>query len=254
MSERLKILFLLRLIPLVEKNFNYVELGPRGTGKSYVYRELSPYAILVSGGETTVPNLFVSNIGRGKVGLVGIWDVVAFDEVAGLRKLSSKSAVQILKDYMESGSFSRGREEINADASLVFIGNINIDIKRILRTSHLFMPFPQEMQDLAFLDRFHLYLLGWEIPKMHADLFGDHFGFVVDYLAEYLRELRKMTYATEIDKYFRFGDALNKRDEKAVRKTVSGLIKLIHPNGNFNKQEVEEYLIYALEMRKRVKE
>jgi ATP-dependent Lon protease len=253
-SHRLKLLFLCRLIPLVESNFNFVELGPRGTGKSYVYRELSPYAILVSGGETTVPSLFVSHIGRGRIGLVGLWDVVAFDEVAGLRKLSSPTAVQILKDYMESGSFSRGREEITALASLVFIGNIDYDIEMVARTSHLFAPFPPEMQDLAFLDRFHHYLPGWEIPKMHPDFFGSHYGFVVDYLAEFCRDLRKETYAAAADRHFRLGGALNKRDERAVRKTVSGLIKLIHPDGQFTKEELAEYLTLAMEMRRRVKE
>ena len=253
-SHRLKLLFLCRLIPLVENNFNFVELGPRGTGKSYVYRELSPYSILVSGGETTVPSLFVSHIGRGRIGLVGLWDVVAFDEVAGLQKLSSPGAIQILKDYMESGSFSRGREEISALASLVFVGNIGFDIETAVRTSHLFTPFPPEMQDMAFLDRFHLYLPGWEIPQMHPDFFGSHYGFVVDYLAELARDLRKETYATALDKHFRLGHALNKRDERAVRKTVSGLIKLIHPDGEFAKEELEEYLTLAMEMRRRVKE
>jgi ATP-dependent Lon protease len=253
-DARLKLLFISRLIPLVENNFNFVELGPRGTGKSYVYRELSPYSILVSGGETTVPSLFVSHTGRGKIGLVGLWDVVAFDEVAGLQKLSSSAGVQILKDYMESGSFSRGREEISALASMVFVGNINIDIDTALRTAHLFIPFPKEMQDLALLDRFHFYLPGWEIPKMHPDFFGDHYGFVIDYLAECFRNLRKETYTTAIDKYFKFGNELNKRDEKAVRKAVSGLIKLLHPHGDLSKEELRYYLEFALEMRRRVKE
>ena len=239
---------------MVEANFNFVELGPRATGKSYVYRELSPYTILVSGGETTVPNLFVSNIGRGRIGLVGLWDVVAFDEVAGLDKLSNAAGVQILKDYMESGSFSRGREEITATASMVFVGNFNLDIKTVLRTAHLFIPFPQEMQNLALLDRFHFYLPGWEMPKMHPDFFGAHFGFVVDYIAEYFRSCRLTTFAMEFDKSYSLGQALNKRDEKAVRKTVSGLIKLIHPGGEVLKEEVEEYLKFAMEMRRRVKE
>lgn len=253
-NKRLKMLLLCRLIPLVENNYNYVELGPRGTGKSYVYREISPYSILVSGGETTVPSLFVSMVGRGRIGLVGLWDVVAFDEVAGLEKLSNAAAVHILKDYMESGSFSRGREVINANASLVFVGNIDFDIENIMRTSHLFIPFPEQMQDPAFIDRFHMYLPGWEIPKIHPAFFGNHYGFVVDYLAEALKELRSTTYTTAIDKYFKLGKALTKRDEKAVRKTVSGLIKLIHPDGKFTKEDLEEYLILALEMRRRVRE
>ena len=253
-DKRLKMLLLCRMIPLVENNYNYVELGPRGTGKSYVYREISPYSILVSGGETTVPSLFVSMAGKGRIGLVGLWDVVAFDEVAGLEKLSNAAAVHILNDYMESGSFSRGREVINANASLVFVGNIDFDIERIMRTSHLFIPFPEQMQDPAFIDRFHMYHPGWEIPKIHPTFFGNHYGFVVDYLAEALKELRTTTYATALDKYFKLGKALTKRDEKAVRKTVSGLIKLMHPNGKFSKEDIEEYLVFALEMRRRVRE
>jgi len=254
LSHRLKLLYLVRLIPLVENNYNLVEFGPRGTGKSYVYREVSPYAILVSGGDVTVPNLFFSLVGRGRVGLVGLWDVVAFDEVAGLTRLANPQAINLLKDYMESGSFSRGREEITALAALVFIGNINIDVETALRTSHLFTPFPAEMQDLAFLDRFHGYLPGWEMPKLASSLITTHYGLVVDYLAEVFRELRKFSFADAIDAYFSLGSALNKRDEKAVRKTVSGLLKLLHPNGGWTKGEVEEYLTLALELRRRVKE
>jgi ATP-dependent Lon protease len=253
-SHRLKLLFLIRLIPLVENNYNLVEFGPRGTGKSYVYREISPYVILVSGGDVTIPTLFYSLTGRGKIGLVGLWDVVAFDEVAGLTRLANPQAINLLKDYMESGSFSRGREEITALASLVFIGNINVDITTALRTSHLFTPFPSEMQDLAFLDRFHAYLPGWEIPKMTTSHLTTHYGLVVDYLAEIFRELRKFSFADAIDTYFALGNALNKRDEKAVRKTVSGLLKLLHPDGNWEKAEIEEYITLALELRRRVKE
>jgi len=253
-SYRLKLLFLIRLIPLVENNYNLVEFGPRGTGKSYVYREISPYVILVSGGDVTIPTLFYSLTGRGKIGLVGLWDVVAFDEVAGLTRLANPQAINLLKDYMESGSFSRGREEITALASLVFIGNINVDITTALRTSHLFTPFPSEMQDLAFLDRFHAYLPGWEIPKMTTSYLTTHYGLVVDYLAEIFRELRKFSFADAIDTYFALGNALNKRDEKAVRKTVSGLLKLLHPDGKWEKAEIEEYITLALELRRRVKE
>jgi ATP-dependent Lon protease len=198
-ERRLKLLLLCRLIPLVENNYNFVELGPRGTGKSYVYRELSPYSILVSGGETTVPSLFVSMVGRGKIGLVGLWDVVAFDEVGGLEKLSNAAAVQIMKDYMESGSFSRGKEEVHAMASFAFLGNIDFDITRILKSTHLFIAFPDEMQDVAFLDRFHMYLPGWEIPKTHPSMFGGHYGFVVDHLAELFRDMRKVTFTDAID-------------------------------------------------------
>jgi ATP-dependent Lon protease len=253
-SHRLKMLMICRLIPLVESNYNLVELGPRGTGKSYVYRDISPYCILVSGGETTVPSLFVSHVGKGRVGLVGIWDTVAFDEVAGLTKLKDAQAVQILKDYMESGSFSRGKEQVNALASLVFVGNIDFDIVNILRNSHLFVPFPAEMQDAAFLDRFHAYLPGWEIPKTHPSFFGAHYGFVVDHLAEFLRELRKITFANALDDHFRLGNTITRRDEKAIRKTVSGLIKILHPDGQYSREELEEYLQLAMELRRRVKE
>lgn len=253
-SNRLKILLIARLIPLVENNYNLVELGPRGTGKSYVYRDISPYCILVSGGETTVPSLFVSNVGKGKIGLVGIWDTVAFDEVAGLTKLKDAQAVQVLKDYMESGSFSRGKEQINALASLVFIGNIDLDIENIMRSSHLFVPFPIEMQDAAFLDRFHAYLPGWEIPKTHPKFFGAHYGFIVDHLAEFFRELRKNTFANCIDESFKLGGAITKRDEKGIRKTVSGLVKLLHPDGQYTSDELEEYLQLAMELRRRVRE
>ena len=254
LSHRLKMLYLIRLIPLVENNYNFVELGPRGTGKSYIYREVSPYAILVSGGEVTVPSLFVSHIGRGRIGLVGLWDAVAFDEVAGLIRLANPQAINLLKDYMESGSFSRGREEITALASLVFIGNIKADVEMLVRTSHLFTPFPVEMQDLAFLDRFHAYLPGWEFPKISSALLTRQYGLVVDYLSEVFRELRKLSFGDAIDRWFELGEALNKRDEKAVRKTVSGLIKLLHPDGKFTKAELEEYLQLALELRRRVKE
>lgn len=251
-NRRKKLLFISRLIAMVENNFNFVELGPRGTGKSFVYREISPYTILISGGKTTVANLFM-NLGTGKIGLVGVWDAVAFDEVAGI-KFKDSDAVQILKDYMESGSFSRGKEEMTAMAGIVFNGNINGDINTIAKTSHLFTPFPQEMQDAALIDRFHLYHPGWEMDKMQPDYFGNHFGFVVDYLAEILRELRKSTYTDAIDKYFRLGNHLNQRDSKAVRKIVSGLLKLLHPDGNFTKQELEEYLVFGMEMRRRIKE
>ncbi|MBC7347101.1 MAG: protease Lon-related BREX system protein BrxL [Clostridia bacterium] len=254
MPYRLKLLYLARLIPLVENNYNLVEFGPRGTGKSFVYREISPYAILVSGGDVTVPSLFISYTGKGRIGLVGLWDVVAFDEVAGLTRLANPQAINLLKDYMEAGSFSRGREEITALASLVFVGNINVDVDLALRTSHLFTPFPSEMQDLAFLDRFHAYLPGWEFPKMASQLLTNHYGLVMDYLAEVFRELRKLSFGDLIERHFRLGEALNKRDEKAVRKTVSGFVKLLHPDGEVGREELEEYLRLALEFRRRVKE
>jgi ATP-dependent Lon protease len=251
-SEREKMLFLLRCLPLCENNYNYVELGPRGTGKSYLYREISPHSILISGGKTTVAKLFL-NLNTGQIGLVGRWDVVAFDEVGGLR-FSDAEAVQMLKDYMESGSFSRGTEELTAQASMVYIGNIDPDIEGVLKSSHLFKPFPDEMEDLALIDRFHYYLPGWEVPKMQSSFFDDQYGFIVDYFSEFLRELRKDSFADSINEYFALGDHLNQRDEKAVRKTVSGFLKMLHPHGEYTKEELEEYLRFAMEGRRRVKE
>jgi len=253
MSQRLKLLFLARLLPMIERNYNFIELGPRGTGKSFVYRETTPYAILVSGGKTTVANLFY-NMGTGKMGLVGLWDVVAFDEVAGIQ-FSDKSAVQILKDYMESGSFSRGREEMGAEASMVYLGNINQPVDVLVRTSHLFSPLPDAMRDdMAFIDRLHFYLPGWEMPKMTGHLQTEHYGFVVDYLAEAFRELRKQNFTDIIDAHYSLGAHLNTRDAKAVRKTVSGLVKLLHPDRDVTYSELREYLEFALEGRRRVKE
>lgn len=251
-NRRLKLLTLMRLVPMVQRNYNLIELGPRGTGKSYVYRDLSPYAILISGGKTTVANLFY-NMSTRKVGLVGMWDVVAFDEVAGI-KFSDKTAIQILKDYMESGSFSRGREEIVAEASMVFAGNINQPVEVLVRSGTLFQPLPEDMQDMALIDRLHFYLPGWEIPKMRNEFLTDHYGFVVDYLAEAFRELRRLNYTKAFDPHFSLGTHLNTRDVKAVRRTVSGLVKLLHPAGDPSGEEVEEYLQLALEGRRRVKE
>jgi len=251
-NYREKFLFLTRCIPLVESNYNLVELGPRGTGKSYLYREISPHSILISGGKTTVAKLFL-NLNTSKIGLVGRWDVVAFDEVGGLQ-FNDTETVQMLKDYMESGGFSRGTEELTAQASMVFVGNIDLDVEGVLSSSHLFEPFPDDTQDLALIDRFHYYLPGWEIPKMRSDFFGDQFGFIVDYFAEFARELRKESYADVINEEFAFGDHLNHRDEKAVRKTVSGLVKLLHPHGDYTKQELREYLEFSMEGRRRVKE
>lgn len=251
-SRRLKLLFLTRLIPMTERNFNFVELGPRGTGKSFVYREVSPYSILVSGGKTTVANLFY-NMATNKMGLVGLWDVIAFDEVAGIQ-FSDKTAVQILKDYMEAGSFSRGKEELVADASMVFVGNTNVPIDVLVKTHHLFQPLPESMQDMALIDRFHFYLPGWETPKMRAEHFTDHYGFIVDYLAEALRELRRHNFAEALDRYFSLGSHLNARDAKAVRKTLGGLLKLLHPDGGWTRDELQEYLELAIEGRRRVKE
>ncbi len=242
-----------RAVPLVENNYNLCELGPRGTDKSHIYKEISPNSILVSGGQTTVANLFY-NMSYRTIGLVGLWDCVTFDEVAGIT-FKDKDGIQIMKDYMASGSFSRGKEEKNADASMVFVGNINQSIEVILKTSHLFEPFPKEMaNDSAFFDRMHFYLPGWEIPKMRPELLTNEYGFITDYLAEYFREMRKRTFSDAIDKYFKLGNNLNQRDVIAVRKTVSGLIKLLYPHGVFIKEDIEEILIYALIGRRRVKE
>lgn len=253
LTEREKWLLLARMIPLVENNFNLCELGPRSTGKSHLYKEISPNSILVSGGQTTVANLFY-NMARKTVGLVGLWDCVAFDEVAGI-KFKDKDGIQIMKDYMASGSFARGKEEKNASASMVFVGNINQSVDVLLKTSSLFDPFPAEMgTDTAFLDRIHCYIPGWEIPKFRPEHFTDDYGFITDYLAEFLRELRKEQYGDALDKYFRLGKNLNQRDTIAVRKMVGGLVKLIYPNGKYTKDELKEILQISLEMRRRVKE
>ena len=253
LSYREKWLLLTRMIPLVENNFNLCELGPRSTGKSHLYKEISPNSILVSGGQTTVANLFY-NMGRKTVGLVGLWDCVAFDEVAGIR-FKDKDGVQIMKDYMASGSFARGKEEKAASASMVFVGNINQSVDVLLKTSSLFDPFPPEMgTDTAFLDRMHCYLPGWEIPKFRPEHFTNDYGFISDYLAEFIRELRKEQYGDAIDHYFRLGKNLNQRDTIAVRRMADGYLKLLYPDGNFTKEEVEEVLQISLEMRRRVKE
>ena len=253
LNNREKWLLITRMIPLVENNFNLCELGPRSTGKSHLYKEISPNSILVSGGQTTVANLFY-NMGRKTVGLVGLWDCVAFDEVAGIR-FKDKDGVQIMKDYMASGSFARGKEEKAASASMVFVGNINQSVDVLLKTSSLFDPFPPEMgTDTAFLDRMHCYLPGWEIPKFRPEHFTDDYGFITDYLSEFIRELRKEQYGDALDHYFRLGKNLNQRDTIAVRRMVDGYLKLIYPDGQFTKEDLEEILVLALEMRRRVKE
>ncbi len=253
LTEREKWLLLARMLPLVENNFNLCELGPRSTGKSHLYKEISPNSILVSGGQTTVANLFY-NMGRKTVGLVGLWDCVAFDEVAGIH-FKDKDGIQIMKDYMASGSFARGKEEKAASASMVFVGNINQSVDVLLKTSSLFDPFPPEMgTDTAFLDRIHCYIPGWEIPKFRPEHFTDDYGFITDYLAEFLRELRKEQYGDALDKYFRLGKNLNQRDTIAVRKMVGGFVKLLYPDGEFTKEQLEEILQISLEMRRRVKE
>ena len=252
-TKREKWLHLARLIPLVENNYNFCELGPRGTGKSHVYKEISPNSILVSGGQTTVANLFY-NMSSRQIGLVGMWDCVAFDEVAGIT-FKDKDGIQIMKDYMASGSFARGKEEKNASASMVFVGNINQSVDAVLRTSHLFEPFPDAMaNDTAFLDRMHCYLPGWEIPKYRPDFFTNDYGFITDYFSEAMREMRKISFGDAYDPYFKLGNQLNQRDVIGVKRTVSGLVKLIYPDGNFDREKIEEVLRFALEMRRRVKE
>ncbi|WP_284450081.1 protease Lon-related BREX system protein BrxL [Spongiibacter tropicus] len=243
---------LARMIPFVENNYNVCELGPRGTGKSHIYKECSPNSILVSGGQTTVANLFY-NMSSRRIGLVGLWDLVAFDEVAGI-SFKDKDGVQIMKDYMASGSFARGREQMEASASMVFVGNINQSVESLVKTSHLLAPFPEAMIDSAFFDRFHAYIPGWEIPKMRPEFFTNRYGLIVDYLAEFYREMRKRSFADAIEKHFKLGNNLNQRDVIAVRKTVSGLLKLMFPHGKYEKDDVRQCLEYALQVRRRVKE
>ena len=252
-TNREKWLLLARIIPLIENNYNLCELGPRSTGKSHIYEQISPNSILVSGGQTTVANLFY-NMANKTIGLVGLWDCVAFDEVAGIN-FKDKDGVQIMKGYMASGSFSRGREEKAATASMVFVGNINQSVDVLLKTSHLFEPFPEVMAyDTAFFDRMHCYIPGWEIPKFRPEFFTDDYGFITDFLSEFLREMRKEPFGDILDKHFRLGSNLNQRDVIAVRKTVSGFTKLLYPDGIFTKEEIAEIIEIALEMRRRVKE
>ena len=251
-NRRQKLHYLVRLIPLAEANYNLVELGPRETGKSYGYQELSPYTILLTG-PTTVANLFF-NMASGKIGLVGIWDAIGFDEVADLQKMP-KEVVTTLKTYCESGTFARGKDSLSGMASIAMFGNTNQPVEVMVRSSHLFMPMPDVIrEDMAFLDRIHFYIPGWEMPKMKVDFFTNHYGFVVDYLAEALRELRKHTFTEVLDRSFSLGTHLKSRDVKAVRKTVSGLVKLIYPNGELSKEEIAELVELSLEGRRRVKE
>ena len=251
-NRRQKLHYLVRLIPLAEANYNLVELGPRETGKSYGYQELSPYTILLTG-PTTVANLFF-NMASGKIGLVGIWDAIGFDEVADLQKMP-KEVVTTLKTYCESGTFARGKDSLSGMASIAMFGNTNQPVEVMVRSSHLFIPMPDVIrEDMAFLDRIHFYIPGWEMPKMKVDYFTQHYGFVVDYLAEALRELRKHTFTELLDRDFALGAHLKSRDVKAVRKTVSGLVKLLYPNGELSKEELAELVELSLEGRRRVKE
>jgi ATP-dependent Lon protease len=253
MEKRLKILLLTRLIPFVEKNYNFIELGPRGTGKSYAFSEMSPYCMLLSGGKASTANLFYNNA-RRQVGLVGHWDVVAFDEVGGMR-ITDPDVVQIMKDYMANGRFSRGVTQVLADASLAFVGNLNQPVETLVQNSatDLFQPLPKEF-DLALMDRMHFYLPGWEVPKNSKDILTVHYGFVTDYLAEAFRTQRKQNRFDETEKLFRFGSHVEGRDATAIRKTVSGLLKILHPDGAWGKEDVSEYIEIAMEGRRRVKE
>ena len=252
-DTRVKWLLISRLVPLCENNFNLCELGPRGTGKSHIYKEISPNSILVSGGKTTVANLFY-NMSTKQVGLVGMWDCVAFDEVAGI-KFKDNDGIAIMKDFMASGSFSRGKVAKNANASMVFVGNIDSSVESLLKTSNLFDPFPPEMAgDSAFFDRMHCYIPGWEIPKYRPEFFTNDYGLITDFLSEFLREMRKRSFSDAYDKYFKLGHDLNQRDTIAVKKMVSGLVKIVYPDGNFDKEDIREILEIALESRRRVKE
>ena len=252
MEKRLKLLYLLRLIPLTEPNYNLVELGPRETGKSFGYQQLSPYGILLTG-PTTVANLFY-NMATSRIGLVGLWDAVAFDEVADLQQMP-KEVVTTLKTYCESGTFARGKEQLSGTASIAMFGNTNQPVDVMVRSSNLFAPMPDVIrEDTAFLDRIHYYIPGWEIPKMQVAMFTNRYGFIVDYLAEALRELRRHNYTELIDHHFALGSQLKSRDVKAVRKTVAGLAKLIHPGMEISRDELRELLELAMEGRRRVKE
>lgn len=255
MTPRMRMLLLSRFIPLVEANFNLAELGPRSSGKSYVFKELSPYSMLVSGGQGTAASLFVNN-SSGQIGAVGKWDAICFDESTD-ELFKDKEVVPLMKDYMESGSFSRAGKsgEKSANASIILNGNINQPVETVLQTSHLFSPFSDKINsDTAFLDRIGFFLPGWEIMKFAPSNFTNHFGFSTDYFSEFLHAQRKYSYVDAIDKWFTLGNQLRQRDTKPVRKTVSGLIKLLHPDGNFTKEDVEQYLKWAIEMRHRVKE
>jgi len=255
MTHRVKMLLLSRLIPMVESNFNFVELGPRSTGKSFVFKELTPYAILISGGQGTVAKLFVHG-STGRVGAVGQWDAICFDEATD-KIFKDKDAIPLMKDYLESGSFSRAGAggEITGVASIILNGNINQPVETVLQTSHLFSPLSDEVNtDTAFLDRIHFYLPGWEMIKFSPSNFTDNYGFSTDYFSECLKSFRKITHTDALEEYFSLGSHLKQRDTKPVKKTVSGLIKLLHPDGVFTKEDVKEYLEIALEMRRRVKE
>ncbi len=252
-GKRTKLTQLLRLIPFCERNYNVIELGPKGTGKSHIYSEFSPHGILISGGEVTVPKLFVSN-STGKIGLVGYWDVVAFDEFAGKKKSVNKALVDIMKNYMANKSFSRGIEMLGAEASMVFVGNTRHTVPYMLNNSNLFDELPEKFYDPAFLDRLHFYIPGWEVEIIRGEMFSDGYGFVVDYLAEILRAMRNHDFSDRYTKYFTLSSDISTRDRDGIHKTFSGLMKIIFPHGGASKDEVEELLKFAIEGRKRVKD
>ncbi len=256
LTARERLHFLTRMVPLVELNYNLCELGPRGTGKSHIYTEVSPYSYLLSGGQTTTAKLFANNAARAgqRIGLVGHWDCIAFDEVAGMN-FRDQNAIQIMKGYMANGTFGRGTETFNAEASMVFEGNINDSVANVLKTTHLFDPFPPEFNnDSAFFDRIHCYLPGWEIPKMRSDLICERYSLITDCLGEFLHAMRRHDFTHHIDRHFRLNSDFNRRDEIGVRKTFSGLAKLIFPDGKMDREDVRMLLEYAIEGRRRVKE
>jgi len=252
-GHRNKLLQLIRLIPYCERNYNLIELGPKGTGKSHIYTEFSPHGILISGGEVTAPKLFVNN-SNGKLGLVGYWDCVAFDEFAGRQKKVDKALVDIMKNYMANKSFSRGIETLGAEASMVFIGNTKHNVPYMLKHSDLFEELPTAYHDSAFLDRIHFYIPGWEIDIIRGEMFSSGYGFVVDYIAEILKHLRNEDYSSKYQEFFELSNDISTRDRDGIHKTFSGLMKILYPSGEASKEEIEELLVFALEGRKRVKD
>ena len=252
-GRRSKLLQLVRLIPFCERNYNLIELGPKGTGKSHIYSEFSPHGILISGGEVTVPKLFVNN-SSGKIGLVGYWDTVAFDEFAGKQKKVDKALVDIMKNYMANKSFSRGVETLGADASMVFVGNTEHSVPYMLKHSDLFDALPEKFYDSAFLDRLHFYIPGWEVDIIRGEMFSNGYGFVVDYLAEILRHQRNQDYSDRYKEHFELSTDISTRDRDAINKTFSGLMKILFPEGGATPEEIAEILKFAMEGRKRVKD
>ena len=252
-GKRSKLIQLIRLIPFCECNYNLIELGPKGTGKSHIYSEFSPHGILISGGEVTVPKLFVNN-STGKIGLVGYWDCVAFDEFAGKQKRADKALVDIMKNYMANKSFSRGVETLGAEASMVFVGNTRHTVPYMLKHADLFCELPDKFYDSAFLDRIHFYIPGWEVDIIRGEMFSNGYGFVVDYLAEILRSLRNHDYSDRYKEHFSLSSDISTRDRDGINKTFSGLMKILFPHDGATKEEVGGLLRFSIEGRKRVKD